>query len=85
MQRGTFDHPSAEAALDRISVTAELTDLADRQLVVEAVTEDADAKTVVFTAVDKNPGPPRPAPGPPWPCRAPWHARRTLGSPHERG
>ncbi|MFD3994510.1 3-hydroxybutyryl-CoA dehydrogenase [Streptomyces sp. NPDC058548] len=53
VQRGKFDRPSAEAALDRITVTAELTDLADRQLVVEAVTEDADAKTEVFAALDK--------------------------------
>ncbi|MCB8905129.1 MULTISPECIES: 3-hydroxybutyryl-CoA dehydrogenase [unclassified Streptomyces] len=53
VQRGKLDRPSAEAALARVTVTAELTDLADRQLVVEAVTEDADAKTEVFAALDK--------------------------------
>ncbi|MFC9793214.1 3-hydroxybutyryl-CoA dehydrogenase [Streptomyces sp. NPDC127584] len=53
VQRGKLDRPSAEAALDRITTTAELTELADRQLVVEAVTEDADVKTAVFTALDK--------------------------------
>ncbi|MEU9710958.1 3-hydroxybutyryl-CoA dehydrogenase [Streptomyces sp. NPDC047967] len=53
VQRGKLDRPSAEAALDRITTTTELTDLADRQLVVEAVTEDADVKTAVFTALDK--------------------------------
>ncbi|MFE5947888.1 3-hydroxybutyryl-CoA dehydrogenase [Streptomyces sp. NPDC056480] len=53
VQRGKLDRPSAEAALARVTVTAELTDLADRQLVVEAVTEDADAKTAVFAALDK--------------------------------
>ncbi|MFF2231435.1 3-hydroxybutyryl-CoA dehydrogenase [Streptomyces anulatus] len=53
VQRGKLDRPSAEAALGRITATAELTDLADRQLVVEAVTEDADAKTEVFAALDK--------------------------------
>ncbi|MEU6164487.1 3-hydroxybutyryl-CoA dehydrogenase [Streptomyces tanashiensis] len=53
VQRGKLDRPTAEAALGRITVTAELTDLADRQLVVEAVTEDAEAKTEVFTALDK--------------------------------
>ncbi|MER8037188.1 3-hydroxybutyryl-CoA dehydrogenase [Streptomyces hydrogenans] len=53
VQRGKLDRPSAEAALDRITTTAELTDLADRQLVVEAVTEDADVKTSLFTALDK--------------------------------
>ncbi|MFI8421098.1 3-hydroxybutyryl-CoA dehydrogenase [Streptomyces sp. NPDC085479] len=53
VQRGKLDRSSAEAALDRIATTAELTDLADRQLVVEAVTEDGDVKTAVFTALDK--------------------------------
>ncbi|MCX4986138.1 3-hydroxybutyryl-CoA dehydrogenase [Streptomyces sp. NBC_00572] len=53
VQRGKLDRTSAEAALDRIAVAADLTDLADRQLVVEAVTEDPDAKTEVFTALDK--------------------------------
>ncbi|MFJ1780180.1 3-hydroxybutyryl-CoA dehydrogenase [Streptomyces anulatus] len=53
VQRGKLDRPSAEAALDRVGTTAELTDLTDRQLVVEAVTEDADAKTQVFAALDK--------------------------------
>ncbi|WP_328946667.1 3-hydroxybutyryl-CoA dehydrogenase [Streptomyces sp. NBC_00250] len=53
VQRGKLDRTSAEAALDRITVTADLADLADRQLVVEAVTEDPDAKTGVFAALDK--------------------------------
>ncbi|MFF3826643.1 3-hydroxybutyryl-CoA dehydrogenase [Streptomyces griseus] len=53
VQRGKLDRSSAEAALARIMATAELTDLADRQLVVEAVTEDADVKTSLFTALDK--------------------------------
>lgn len=53
VQRGKLDRPSAEAALARITTTADLTDLADRQLLVEAVTEDADVKTAVFTALDK--------------------------------
>ncbi|WP_329620436.1 3-hydroxybutyryl-CoA dehydrogenase [Streptomyces sp. NBC_01255] len=53
VQRGKLDRSSAESALDRITVTSDLGDLADRQLVVEAVVEDADAKTEVFTALDK--------------------------------
>ncbi|WP_282697249.1 3-hydroxybutyryl-CoA dehydrogenase [Streptomyces sp. CC208A] len=53
VHRGKLDRLSAEAALDRISVTAELADLANRQLVVEAVTENAAAKTEVFAALDK--------------------------------
>ncbi|MFE7585064.1 3-hydroxybutyryl-CoA dehydrogenase [Streptomyces gardneri] len=53
VQRGRLDRLSAETALTRVAVTAELTDLADRQLVVEAVTENARAKTEVFVALDK--------------------------------
>ncbi|MFE6819018.1 3-hydroxybutyryl-CoA dehydrogenase [Streptomyces sp. NPDC057677] len=53
VRRGKLDRPSAESALARVTVTAELADLADRQLVVEAVTEDSDAKTAVFAALDK--------------------------------
>ncbi|MGW0030953.1 3-hydroxybutyryl-CoA dehydrogenase [Streptomyces sp. NPDC003314] len=53
VQRGKLDRPSAEAALARITATAELSDLADRQLVVEAVVEDPAVKTGVFAALDK--------------------------------
>ncbi|MFF9148249.1 3-hydroxybutyryl-CoA dehydrogenase [Streptomyces sp. NPDC014861] len=53
VRRGRFDRPSAEAALDRIAVTADLADLSDRRLVVEAIVEDAAAKAEVFTALDK--------------------------------
>src|SRR5690606_3845714 len=53
VQRGKLDRHSAETALGRVTVTAELADLADRQLVVEAVTENAEAKAEVFAALDK--------------------------------
>ncbi|MFE3943820.1 3-hydroxybutyryl-CoA dehydrogenase [Streptomyces sp. NPDC059118] len=53
VRRGRLDRLSAEAALGRISTTVELTDLADRHLVIEAVTEDVRAKTEVFTALDR--------------------------------
>ncbi|MFB7353090.1 3-hydroxybutyryl-CoA dehydrogenase [Streptomyces gardneri] len=53
VQRGKLDRSSAETALARVTVTAELADLADRQLVVEAVTVNAGAKTEVFAALDK--------------------------------
>ncbi|MFJ8251867.1 3-hydroxybutyryl-CoA dehydrogenase [Streptomyces sp. NPDC094466] len=53
VQRGKLDRSSAEAALERIATTAELTNLADRQLVIEAVSEDADVKARVFAALDK--------------------------------
>ena len=42
-----------DAALARIHVTTDLADLADRQLVVEAVVEDESLKTEVFAALDK--------------------------------
>ncbi|MCX5192813.1 3-hydroxybutyryl-CoA dehydrogenase [Streptomyces sp. NBC_00249] len=53
VQRGKLDRISAEDALARLVFTGDLEDLADRQLVMEAVTEDPDAKTAVFTALDK--------------------------------
>ncbi|WP_030770199.1 MULTISPECIES: 3-hydroxybutyryl-CoA dehydrogenase [unclassified Streptomyces] len=53
VQRGKLDRISAEDALARLVFTGELEDLADRQLVIEAVTEDPEAKTEVFAALDK--------------------------------
>ncbi|MEJ8636637.1 3-hydroxybutyryl-CoA dehydrogenase [Streptomyces sp. MS2.AVA.5] len=53
VQRGKLDRLSAEDALARIVFTGSLDDLADRQLVIEAVVENADAKTEVFHALDK--------------------------------
>ncbi|MFJ6988402.1 MULTISPECIES: 3-hydroxybutyryl-CoA dehydrogenase [unclassified Streptomyces] len=51
--RGRLAEADARAALDRLVFTGSLEDLADRQLVVEAVVENADAKTEVFAALDK--------------------------------
>ncbi|TYR56652.1 3-hydroxybutyryl-CoA dehydrogenase [Streptomyces parvus] len=53
VQRGKLDRLSAEDALGRLTFTGSLDDLADRRLVIEAVVEDAAAKTEVFTALDK--------------------------------
>ncbi|MFD5694469.1 3-hydroxybutyryl-CoA dehydrogenase [Streptomyces rubiginosohelvolus] len=53
VQRGKLDRLSAEDALDRLTFTGSLDDLADRRLVIEAVVEDAAAKTEIFTALDK--------------------------------
>ncbi|MCC8479620.1 3-hydroxyacyl-CoA dehydrogenase NAD-binding domain-containing protein [Streptomyces globisporus] len=53
VQRGKLDRLSAEDALGRQTFTGSLEDLADRQLVIEAVVEDAAAKTEIFTALDK--------------------------------
>jgi 3-hydroxybutyryl-CoA dehydrogenase len=53
VQRGKLDRLSAEDALARLLFTGDLDDLADRHLVIEAVTENADAKTELFTTLDK--------------------------------
>jgi 3-hydroxybutyryl-CoA dehydrogenase len=42
-----------EAALGRVRLTTDFSDLADRQLVVEAVVEDEGLKTEVFMLLDK--------------------------------
>ncbi|MBK3558743.1 3-hydroxybutyryl-CoA dehydrogenase [Streptomyces sp. MBT56] len=54
VQRGKLDRLSAEDALGRLTFTGDLDDLADRQLVIEAVVENAAAKTEIFTALDKT-------------------------------
>ncbi|MGW7075005.1 3-hydroxybutyryl-CoA dehydrogenase [Streptomyces sp. NPDC054866] len=53
VQRGKLDRISAEEALARMVFTGSLDDLADRQLVIEAVVEDTAAKTEVFATLDK--------------------------------
>ncbi|MCF3119515.1 3-hydroxybutyryl-CoA dehydrogenase [Streptomyces arenae] len=54
VQRGKLDRPAAEDAEARLVFTGDLDDLADRQLVIEAIVENADAKTEVFAALDKT-------------------------------
>jgi 3-hydroxybutyryl-CoA dehydrogenase len=53
MRSGKLSEDDREAALARIDWTTDLGDLADRQLVVEAVVEDEALKTEVFSALDK--------------------------------
>ncbi|MGW3666644.1 3-hydroxybutyryl-CoA dehydrogenase [Streptomyces sp. NPDC005141] len=53
LRRGRLEPGAARDALARMVFTGSLDDLADRQLVVEAVIENADAKTEVFAALDK--------------------------------
>ncbi|MFF2197661.1 3-hydroxybutyryl-CoA dehydrogenase [Streptomyces sp. NPDC058157] len=53
VQRGKLDRLTAEDALARLVFTGDLEDLGDRQLVIEAVTENPEAKTEVFAALDK--------------------------------
>ncbi len=50
-ERGKVD--DASAVLARIRVTTELEDLADRELVIEAVVEDEAVKTALFARLDE--------------------------------
>jgi len=50
---GRLAEADREAALGRLSFTTDLADLADRDLVVEAIVENEDAKTEVFAALGK--------------------------------
>ena len=50
---GKLGEDEREAALARISLTTDIGDLADRQLVVEAVVEDEQTKVDVFRRLDK--------------------------------
>ncbi|MEU6083595.1 3-hydroxybutyryl-CoA dehydrogenase [Streptomyces sp. NPDC047108] len=53
VERGKADDAERDAALARLTFTGDLNDLSDRQLVVEAVVENADVKADVFAALDK--------------------------------
>ncbi|MFF2461769.1 3-hydroxybutyryl-CoA dehydrogenase [Streptomyces mirabilis] len=53
VERGKLARAAARDVLDRLVFSGSLEDLADRQLVVEAVVENVDAKTEIFTALDK--------------------------------
>ncbi len=50
---GKIDPLEAKQALGRITFTSRIEDLADRQLVVEAVVEDEDVKTAVLRRLDE--------------------------------
>ncbi len=52
VERGKLSSADRDAALDRIRVGADIEQLADRQLVVEAVLEDEAAKVAVFDRLD---------------------------------
>jgi 3-hydroxybutyryl-CoA dehydrogenase len=51
--RGKLDDTQRDAALGRITGTTRLEDLADADLVVEAVAEELDVKRAVFAALDE--------------------------------
>lgn len=53
VERGKLDDAARAAALGRISGATDLKELADVDLVIEAVTEDLDTKLEVFRTVDE--------------------------------
>ena len=52
-RRGKLSEEEVEAALARVRYTTDFGELSDRQLVVEAITEDAAAKVAIFGILDK--------------------------------
>ncbi|MGW9028700.1 3-hydroxybutyryl-CoA dehydrogenase [Streptomyces sp. NPDC055722] len=52
-RRGKLSEEQKEQALARLSFTPDLSDMADRQFVIEAVAENRDIKTDVLHALDK--------------------------------
>ena len=50
---GKLTEEERDAALGHLSFTTELADMADRQMVIEAVVEDEALKTVVFRVLDR--------------------------------
>ena len=53
LRSGKLSEEERDSAIARLTFTTDLADLADRQLVVEAVVEDEALKTEVFTLLDK--------------------------------
>ncbi|MBN9748520.1 3-hydroxybutyryl-CoA dehydrogenase [Amycolatopsis sp. A1MSW2902] len=53
VRAGKLDRPAAERAAWRLRFSTDLGDLADRQLVLEAVAEDEAVKTELFATLDK--------------------------------
>ncbi|HKA02787.1 MAG TPA: 3-hydroxybutyryl-CoA dehydrogenase [Acidimicrobiales bacterium] len=53
VRAGKLDDAGRDAALGRVRLTTDMAELADRQLVVEAVVEDEALKTEVFGLLDK--------------------------------
>ena len=52
VERGKLEQADADATLARVSATADLSDLADCDLVIESVVEDLDVKTSLFAELD---------------------------------
>lgn len=54
VRSGKLSEDERDAAVARLAFTTDLADLADRQLVVEAIVEDESAKTAVFRELDRH-------------------------------
>jgi len=50
---GKISEPEMDSALSLLSFTSDMSDLAESQIVIEAIVEDEDAKTTVFSQLDK--------------------------------
>jgi 3-hydroxybutyryl-CoA dehydrogenase len=53
MERGKLDDHGRDKILDRIAISVDLSDQADRQLVIEAATENEDLKKSIFSDLDE--------------------------------
>ena len=53
VEKGRLSQDDKDAALGRLTLTVELADLADCQLVIEAIFEDPDVKRDTFAALDR--------------------------------
>jgi 3-hydroxybutyryl-CoA dehydrogenase len=53
VEKGKLDESARDEALTRITASTQLEDIADADLVVEAVTEDLDTKLEVFARIDE--------------------------------
>ncbi|BBX84559.1 3-hydroxybutyryl-CoA dehydrogenase [Mycolicibacterium aubagnense] len=53
VKKGKLSEADRDAALGRLSFTNDLADMADRQLVIEAIVEDANVKAKVFSQLDE--------------------------------
>jgi 3-hydroxybutyryl-CoA dehydrogenase len=52
VERGKLDEANRDAAISRVGFTTDLAEFADRDLVIEAVTEDEDLKAGIFRTLD---------------------------------
>ncbi len=53
VDKGRMEQSARDAAMERLSLTTELRDLADCDLVIEAIVEDLDAKRELFSELDR--------------------------------